>query len=61
MINDEKKVPPAKKLQQVEEGQARELTESELAKVSGGLKPVSRGKVSVRGGDDDLDDLEVER
>ena len=61
MINDEKKVPPAQKQQQVEKAQARELTESELAKVSGGLKPVSRGKVRVRGGDDDLDDLEVER
>ena len=39
--------------QQVEKDKARELTDQELAKVSGG--------VITRGGDDDLDDLEVER
>jgi bacteriocin-like protein len=60
-MNDETKVSHKQEQQQVENGQARELTESELAKVSGGLKPATRGKLKVRGGDDDLDDLEVER
>lgn len=56
MMNDEKKVSPTQQQQQVEKDQACELTESELAKVSGGLKPNVRG-----GDDDDLDELEVER
>jgi bacteriocin-like protein len=50
MKNDETKVSQKQEKQQVENGHAGELTESELAKVSGGLKPVDRD-----------DDLEVER
>ena len=61
MMNDETKVSQEQEKQQVENSHTRELTESELAKVSGGLKPAARGKIKVRGGDDDLDDLEVER
>ena len=40
---------------QVENDAPPELTDDELAKVSGGVK------ARVRGGDNDLDDLEVER
>jgi bacteriocin-like protein len=50
MMNDETKVSHKQEQQQVENEHAHELTESELAKVSGGLKPVDRD-----------DDLEVER
>lgn len=60
-MNDETKASHKQEQQQVENEYARQLTESELAKVSGGLKPATRGKLKVQGGDDDLDDLEVER
>jgi len=53
MMNDETKVSHMQEEQQVENEHTPELTESELAKVSGGLRR--------RGGDDDLEDLEVER
>ena len=51
MTHDEAKTNANTDQQQAEQNKARELSEQELAKVSGGL----------RGGDDDLDDLEVER
>ncbi len=51
MAHDESKKIADTDQQQAEQDKARELSEQELAKVSGG----------VRGGDDDLEDLEVER
>ena len=51
MAHDETKKTTDTDKRQAEKEQPRELTDQELAKVSGG----------VRGGDDDLDDLEVER
>lgn len=61
MMNNETKVSHKQEQQQIEKEYASELTESELAKVSGGLRPASRVTSKVLGGDDDLDDLEVER
>ena len=51
MAHDETKKPTGTDRQQAENDQTRELTDQGLEKVSGG----------VRGGDDDLEDLEVER
>jgi len=51
MAHDETKKTTGTDQQQAENDRTRELTDQELEKVSGG----------VRGGDDDLDDLEVER
>ena len=51
MAHDKSKEATDTDQQQVEKDKERELTDKELGKVSGG----------VRGNDDDLDDLEVER
>lgn len=51
MAHDETKKTTDTDKQPAEKDQPRELADQELAKVSGG----------VRGGDDDLEDLEVER
>ncbi|MFZ4534807.1 bacteriocin [Propionivibrio sp.] len=55
MSNDETKDSVKQKKQHIDNDPTLELTDEQLAKVSGGLKRM------VRGGDDDLKDLEVER
>lgn len=63
MARDDSKQGKDVDQQQGKKDDAPELTDQELAKVSGGAikRAGARRPVRGRGGDDDLEDLEVER